>query len=195
MPEWPREQLTDFAKFDINNDGLITVEEGRRFGTPVATASNNTTPAAAPAPGAVQTPGNGPVALNQSPFPGPGGRGPGGFGQQGGDFRGMGRGPGGPGGGRGPGGPGGRGPGGPGGDWRNMSQEEMARGFISRMDQNGDGKLSPEEGGRMLRGNSFTEADTNRDGFVDAQEWAARMASFAQRGGQGGQRGGRGGGR
>ncbi len=58
MYEWPKDKLDEFAKFDRNGDGLITIEEAMRFATkPVTTTvvasnpSSPTTPATTPAAG------------------------------------------------------------------------------------------------------------------------------------------------
>jgi collagen type III alpha len=60
---------------------------------------------------------------------------------------------------------------------------EEARGrvaaMIQRADKNGDGKLSKNESPELIRGR-FDEMDTNKDGFIDAEE-LARVAAHPRR--------------
>jgi hypothetical protein len=63
---------------------------------------------------------------------------------------------------------------------------------IMDSDKDGDGKISKEEASERLAPN-FGQWDTNSDGFIDADEVAARMAQMREQGG--GPGGGGGGGR
>jgi Ca2+-binding EF-hand superfamily protein len=94
------------------------------------------------------------------------------------------------------GGPGGRpvffgGPGGPGGERRDSrggdqrGGEDRTRDFIARIDKNNDGKLSVDEWPQFMPRDRFGETDTNKDGFVDAQEmrqsWERMRSGGARR--------------
>lgn len=75
LHEWPRGELAEFEKYDLNGDGFITPEEAVRFLPRVAVAANTPAPPAAPttppaAPSASGTPttpapasGPGPVTM------------------------------------------------------------------------------------------------------------------------------------
>jgi Ca2+-binding EF-hand superfamily protein len=175
LHEWPADRsMEEFAKYDLNGDGFITPQEVLRvLGPPKAVASNenatggsgqappsndsgappNSSNAASPGNPVVSNDGNGRFTITMNP----GGR---------------------------PGGPPDRGPGGDpnrqrfGGRGFNQSPEERlqrTRDFISRYDNNKDGKLSLDElppGFTFLR-DRFGEFDTNKDGALDAQELQA----------------------
>lgn len=98
---------------------------------------------------------------------------------------------------------GGMGGGGPGGSpWANKSPDEIAKTMFDNMDKNKTGKLTKENFPGMWR-DRFTEMDTNKDGFVDFEEYKTGFAKMRQgfggggpgRGGDAGGRGGPGGGR
>lgn len=61
-------------------------------------------------------------------------------------------------------------------------------------DKNGDGKLAKDETSDRLQG-AFEEIDTNKDGFLDADELKARITARIRRGPQAGPGGPRGPGR
>ncbi|MCY2986074.1 MAG: HlyD family efflux transporter periplasmic adaptor subunit [Planctomycetota bacterium] len=90
---------------------------------------------------------------------------------------------------RGAGGP----PGGPPGGAGGMNAESAAAGMLSRMDTNGDGKVSAAEVADNERmKNSFADYDTNKDGSIDLAEMVAQFQKRMAAGGAGG--GGPGGG-
>jgi len=95
------------------------------------------------------------------------------------------------------GGMGGGGPGG-GGPWAGRSPDEMAKTMFDNIDKNKTGKLTKEQFPGFWR-ERFPEFDTNKDGFVDFEEFKAGSAKMMQnrggRGGPGGGGGGDGGGR
>ncbi|MBO12731.1 MAG: hypothetical protein CMJ68_18480 [Planctomycetaceae bacterium] len=59
-------------------------------------------------------------------------------------------------------------------------------GFLKRLDKDGDGKVSKAEVAEIPGLNAaFDGADTDKDGFLDAAEFAKMLAAFkAARGGQ-----------
>ncbi|MFO0816049.1 MAG: hypothetical protein U0796_22760 [Gemmatales bacterium] len=92
------------------------------------------------------------------------------------------------------GGMGGGGPGG-GGPWAGRSPDEMAKTMFDNIDKNKTGKITKEQMPGFMR-DRFAEYDTNKDGFVDFEEFKAGSARMMQgRGGRGGPGGGDGGGR
>lgn len=81
-------------------------------------------------------------------------------------------------------------PGGGGG----MNPDTIAAGMLSRMDTNGDGKLSPLEVADNERmKNSFSDYDTNKDGSIDISEIVSQLRKRMASGGGGGGGGGSGG--
>lgn len=98
------------------------------------------------------------------------------------------------GGGPGMGGPGGGGPGMSGG----IDMGERATSMVRRFDRNSDGKLSRDEFPTFYPKERFDEFDTNKDGFIDANEMKVGMERTMPnmgRGGFGGRGGDQGGGR
>lgn len=84
----------------------------------------------------------------------------------------------------------GGGPGGPGGGgWGNMSPEDRAKMMFDNMDKNKTGKITKEQFPGFWR-DRFAEFDTNKDGFVDLEEFKAASAKMMQGGGRGGPGGG-----
>ena len=82
---------------------------------------------------------------------------------------------------------GGGGPGG--GGWGNMSPDERAKMMFDNMDKNKTGKISKENFPGFWR-DRFAEFDTNKDGFVDFEEFKTASAKMMPGGGRGGPGGG-----
>jgi len=85
------------------------------------------------------------------------------------------------------GGMGGGGPGG--GGWANMSPDDRAKMMFDNMDKSKTGKISKEQFPGFWR-DRFAEFDTNKDGFVDLEEFKVASAKMMPGGGRGGPGGG-----
>lgn len=84
----------------------------------------------------------------------------------------------------------GGGPGGPGGGgWGNMSPDDRAKMMFDNMDKSKTGKISKEQFPGFWR-DRFAEFDTNKDGFVDLEEFKTASAKMMPGGGRGGPGGG-----
>lgn len=67
--------------------------------------------------------------------------------------------------------------GGGGGGFAGMNPGQIAAQLIQNADKDADGKLSEDEAPAQVRSN-FAQGDTNKDGFLDAQELTASIAKF-----------------
>ena len=78
--------------------------------------------------------------------------------------------------------------------WAGRSPDEIAKVMFDNMDKTKTGKISKENFPGYLR-DRFADFDTNKDGFVDFEEFKANRDKMMPggRGGQGGPGGGRGG--
>lgn len=84
--------------------------------------------------------------------------------------------------------------GGGGGPFAGRNPDEMAKTMFDNIDRNKTGKVTKEQFPGFMR-ERFEEYDTNKDGFVDFEEYKAGFAKFMQNRGGAGGRGGPGGGR